>query len=70
MQDITSCYKIRYSDIYLLAQASHAPTVITGGKVTCPLCKIIWEDCRAFEPCDFVTTMPAKYYSINKNPEK
>jgi hypothetical protein len=24
------------------------------GKVTCPLCKIIWQDCRAFEPSDFI----------------
>lgn len=22
-------------------------------KVTCPLCKIIWQDCQAFELCDF-----------------
>ncbi|HBJ6432384.1 TPA: hypothetical protein LC301_003909 [Salmonella enterica subsp. enterica serovar Veneziana] len=40
----------------MLAEMVEEAELATSGKVTCPLCKIIWEDCRAFEPCDFIDT--------------
>ncbi|EBU1140165.1 hypothetical protein CSK00_17170 [Salmonella enterica] len=40
----------------MLAEMVEDAELTTVGKVTCPLCKIIWEDCRAFEPCDFSDT--------------
>lgn len=40
----------------MLAEMVEEAELTTVGKVTCPLCKIIWEDCRAFEPCDFSET--------------
>lgn len=40
----------------MLAEMVEEAELATADKVTCPLCKIIWEDCRAFEPCDFSDT--------------
>ncbi|ECI0980287.1 hypothetical protein AA215_23900 [Salmonella enterica subsp. enterica serovar Newport] len=37
----------------MLAEMVEAAEAPAGGKVTCPLCKAIWQDCQAFEPCDF-----------------
>lgn len=48
----------------LCCSEMHAETVeevavSAEGKVTCPLCKIIWQDCRAFDPCDFSDGKPS-----------
>lgn len=40
----------------MLAEMVEEAQMTTNGKVTCPLCQIIWQDCRAFEPCDFMVT--------------
>lgn len=37
----------------MLAEMVEPAEMQAGGKVTCPLCKAIWQDCCAFEPCDF-----------------
>lgn len=37
----------------MLAEMVEKAEISADGKVTCPVCKIIWQDCRAFEPCDF-----------------
>lgn len=40
----------------MLAEMVEEAQMTTNGKVTCPLCQIIWQDCRAFEPGDFMVT--------------
>lgn len=38
----------------MLAEKVESAYILAAGKVTCPLCRIIWQDCQAFTNEDFL----------------